>query len=126
MYNSNMIKGNNTHRKVKENPWGRYEQFLFSELGTLKLVYVKEGEQISTQKHATRDEFWKVMKGEFTMILNEETFIAQEGDEVFIPKHTVHGAKSLKGEGVLLAISYGYFDPTDKERVDDKYRRHKK
>lgn len=118
-----MIKGENPHRKVKENPWGKYEQFLYSELGTVKLVYIKENEQISTQKHATRDEFWKVLRGRFEIILNEETFEAGEDDEIFIPKHTIHGAKSIQGEGLILAISYGHFDPDDKERVDDKYGR---
>jgi mannose-6-phosphate isomerase-like protein (cupin superfamily) len=120
-----MIVPSNPHKKVKENPWGRYEQFLYSELGTLKLVYIKEGESISTQKHATRDEFWKVLKGEFEIIWNDKVIIVKEGDEIFIPKHTIHGAKSLKDEGLLLAISYGYFDPKDKDRIDDKYGRHK-
>ncbi len=115
----------NPKKQIEVRPWGRYEQFLNSELGTLKLVYIKEGESISTQKHATRDEFWKVMEGEFEIIWNNETLTVKKGDEIFIPKHTVHGAKSLNGEGLLLAISYGFFDKDDKERIDDKYRRHK-
>lgn len=120
-----MNKGNNPKKQVEVKPWGRYEQFLYNELGTLKLVYIKEGEEISTQKHATRDEFWRVLEGEFEIIWNDETFTAKKGDEIFILKHTVHGAKSLKGEGLLLAISYGSFDKSDKERIDDKYGRHK-
>ena len=124
-YTAVMDKYANPKKKVKEAPWGRYEQFLYSELGTLKLVYVKEGESISTQKHATREEFWKVLRGEFEVIWNEDVFTVKEGDEVFIPLHTIHGAKSLNGEGLVLAISYGHFDENDKERIDDKYGRHK-
>ncbi len=120
-----MDKRKNPKKQIEIKPWGRYEQFLFSELGTLKLVYIKEGGTISTQKHATRDEFWKVMEGEFEIIWNDEKFNAKKDDEIFIPKHTVHGAKSLKEEGLLLAISYGFFDENDKERLDDKYGRHK-
>lgn len=120
-----MNKGTNPKKQIEVKPWGKYEQFLFSELGTLKLVYLKEGESISTQKHATREEFWKVLEGEFEVIWNDEIFTATKNDEIFIPIHTVHGAKSLKGEGLLLAISYGFFDENDKERIDDKYGRHK-
>ena len=115
----------NPRKQIEVKPWGRYEQFLNNELGTLKLVYIKEGESISTQKHATRDEFWKVMEGEIEIIWNDETLTVKKGEEIFIPKHTVHGAKSLKGEGLLLAISYGLFDKDDKERIEDKYGRHK-
>jgi hypothetical protein len=59
------------------------------------------------------------------VIWNDEVFTVVKGEEVFIPKHTAHGAKSLRGEGLLLAISYGHFDENDKERIDDKYGRHK-
>ncbi len=118
-----MDKKINPKKTISVKPWGRYEQLLNSELGTLKLVYLKEGEQISTQKHATRDEYWKVMRGVFEIIWGDEVFTVQEDDEVFIPKHTVHGARSLEGEGLLLAVSYGYFDPDDKIRIEDKYGR---
>lgn len=115
-----------TKKITKLKPWGRYEQFLYSELGTLKLVYVKHSEQFSTQRHKTRDEFWKVMDGRFEIILGKQKFVAKKGDEIFIPKKTIHGAKSLRGEGLLLAISYGHFDPKDKERISDKYGRKQK
>lgn len=113
----------NPKRAIKEKPWGKFVQLLYSELGTVKLVFLKKNERISTQKHATRDEHWYVLQGEFEIIWNEKVFNVKEHEEVFIPRHTIHGAKSLKGEGLLLAISYGHFDPDDKERIDDKYGR---
>ncbi len=117
----------NPRKKVKEGPWGRYEQFLYDELGTLKLVYIKSGERISTQRHRTRDEFWKVMWGSFEIIKGNETFEASEDEEIFISKGTIHGAKNIGDEeGLILAISYGHFDPDDKERIDDKYGRHRR
>jgi len=116
----------NPKKTIHEKPWGRYEQFLFSELGTVKLVYLKEGESISTQKHNTRDEFWKVLDGKIEVIWSEETIKLNKSEELFIPKNTTHGAKSIDGDSLILAISYGEFDANDKERVDDKYGRHKK
>ena len=111
----------------KGRPWGKYEQFLDSELGTIKLVYIKKGERISLQMHKTRDEFWKVLSGHPKIYLghpgNIESIKASVGDEFFIPKNTAHQAEATNGKVLLLAISYGYFYPDDKIRIEDKQGR---
>ena len=118
-----MTKLPNPKKIVEVKPWGRFEQFLFSELGTLKLLYIKKGEHISKQKHKTRDEFWKIIEGNATVELNDAVIEAQKEDEFFIPKGMSHRATAVKENVTILAISYGHFDPKDKERVDDKYGR---
>jgi mannose-6-phosphate isomerase len=79
--------------------------------------------------HKTRDEFWKVMLGRPIILLgsakNIKKFSAKKGDEFFIPKNTAHQALAPKGKVLLMAISYGRFNPRDKVRIDDKYGRHR-
>ncbi|MDP7116450.1 MAG: cupin domain-containing protein [Candidatus Woesearchaeota archaeon] len=118
-----MTKLPNPKKIIEEKPWGKFEQFLFSELGTLKILYIKDGEHISKQKHKTRDEFWKIIDGSAEVELDDAKIEAQKDDEFFIPKGMSHRASALNGHVTILAISYGHFDPDDKERVDDKYGR---
>lgn len=119
----------NPKKIIKENQWGRYEQFLYNETGTLKLVYIKSGEKISLQSHKTRDEFWKVLQGNPIIFLgpseNVKKIDASVGDEFYIPKNIAHQAEAPSGKVLLLAISYGHFNPKDKVRIDDKYGRQK-
>jgi mannose-6-phosphate isomerase len=120
----------NPYKKVKHAPWGKYEQVLFNQLGTIKLVHVKKGEKISLQMHATRDEYWKVLAGSPTIQLGPpddiQSYSSKKGDEFFIPKNTAHQASALKGKVLLLAVSYGKFNLDDKVRIHDEYGRHKK
>ena len=74
-------------KKITENkPWGKFDQYLFSELGTLKIIQIKKGEQISKQMHKTRDEFWLIMEGEVKVELNDAVIDAHKDDEFFSSK----------------------------------------
>jgi len=118
----------NPRKQVTKRPWGKFEQLLHNELGTLKIVYINSGEKLSLHIHRTRDEFWRILKGNPKIIIGSpgkmKTIDASEGDEFYIPKNSTHQADASKNEVILLAISYGKFDPKDKHRMDDKYGRH--
>ena len=118
-----MDKFAHPRKKVKHAPWGRYDQYLYSELGTVKILHIKPGERISLQRHRTREEFWRILDGTARVTLGEHTIAGKKHDEFFIPKETPHRLEAIDGECVVLAISYGHFDPADKERIEDAYGR---
>jgi len=46
----------------------------------------------------------------------------KKGEEMFIPRNTLHRLSSKKG-GRVLEIAFGKFDENDIERVEDVYGR---
>jgi mannose-6-phosphate isomerase-like protein (cupin superfamily) len=61
--------------------------------------------------HYDQDEWWYVLKGEFTIKVGEDVYEAKEGDSVFGPRKVPHvWTKTGEGEGRLLM----YFQPAGK------------
>jgi mannose-6-phosphate isomerase len=117
------LMGNSHKKYLEERPWGKFEQFTFNEVSTVKILTIKEGEHPSLQFHYHRDELWRVIKGKVSITLSDKKIIAQEGDELFIPRGTKHTAEGVDGDADILEISYGKFDENDIVRVEDKYGR---
>lgn len=108
----------------KENrPWGNFERFSQNENTTVKILKVNPNEELSLQFHHHRDEFWKVIEGEGTIIIGEESKTGRKGDEFFIPKETNHQIKTGNSSVTILEISFGDFDENDIVRLKDKYNR---
>lgn len=104
-------------------PWGSFVQFTKDELSTVKFLYVNKGEELSLQYHNHREEFWRVVKGNPALTINEEVYVATEGDEYVIPAKTKHRISAPDNDVIILEISTGQFDENDIVRLEDKYNR---
>ncbi len=109
--------------KGEQRPWGSFEQFTHNEISTVKILDVKAGEKFSLQYHNNRDEFWKVIEGNPTIIIGDEEKISKEGEEFFIFKKTKHRIQANEKDAKVLEISFGVFDEHDEVRLEDAYGR---
>lgn len=111
------------NRKHDERPWGSFDQFTLNEASTVKILRIKESEMFSLQFHHHRTEFWYVISGTGTVIIDGKEHEAVTGDEFFIDKEMRHRIIGGIGGIEVLEISMGEFDEDDIERLEDKYGR---
>jgi len=104
-------------------PWGSFIEFTKNKPSTVKILVVAPGEEFSLQYHENREEFWRVLEGEPTIVVGDEEFSAKEGDEFFVGKGKKHRISAKNTEVRVLEISFGEFDENDITRVEDKYGR---
>ncbi|HEY9490637.1 MAG TPA: phosphomannose isomerase type II C-terminal cupin domain [Nitrososphaeraceae archaeon] len=105
-------------------PWGRFEKFHENRPCTVKLIYINPNSRLSLQYHKERWEFWKIIKGNAQVELEDKLLNVKEGENVVIPKRAKHRVKALNDDDcVILEISYGKFDEKDIVRLEDDYQR---
>jgi len=107
-----------------ERPWGNFRQFNQNSPVTVKILTVKENEELSLQSHAKRAEFWRVLKGNGIMETGENKHDVVPGYEQNIPIGVKH--KIIAGpSGIqILEIAIGDFlEEKDEVRYEDKYGR---
>ena len=105
-------------------PWGRFEKFHENRPCTVKLIYINPNSRLSLQYHEERWEFWKIIKGNAQVELEDKLLNVKEGENVVIPKRAKHRVKALNDDDcVILEISYGKFDEKDIVRLEDDYQR---
>jgi mannose-6-phosphate isomerase-like protein (cupin superfamily) len=109
---------------VAERPWGQFQQFVSNERVTVKIITVEPGHRLSLQKHGHRGEFWHVLDVPIDVTVDERSWTAQPGDDVWVPCGAIHRMAN-KGDraGRLLEIAFGDFDESDIERLEDDYTR---
>ena len=108
---------------AEERPWGSFEQFSKNEPSTVKILTIKAGEAFSLQYHHHREELWRVLRGDGTITIGDETFPALPGDTHIIPKKALHRAAGGSSDLSILEISFGDFAEDDIVRIEDKYGR---
>lgn len=108
---------------TENRPWGWFREFIKNEPNTVKVLFVKNGEAFSLQKHSERDEFWRVLKGNPEITLGAKIVHAKPGDELEIPRGTNHRIFAAKDDVEVLEISRGKFREDDITRLEDKYGR---
>ena len=106
-----------------ERPWGSFEQFTHNELSTVKLLYIKKGEELSLQYHNHREEFWKVVVGNPRLVIGEEVFEAHVGDEHIAKTGVKHRISAPTDDVVVLEVATGDFDENDEVKIEDDYNR---
>lgn len=110
--------------KTVKKPWGAFLQFTHNKKSTVKILEVKSGEMLSLQSHQRRSEFWYVLDGKPTIVLNSRKRTYKPGDIIQIRKKMKHriinNAKPLVR---ILEIATGFFDENDITRYEDKYHR---
>lgn len=110
-------------RTVKK-PWGAFTQFTHNEKSTVKILEVKPKELLSLQSHKKRTEFWYVLEGNPTIVLNTKIKKYKPGESVKFGPRTKHRIINETRKKVrILEISLGNFDEDDIIRYEDKYNR---
>lgn len=104
----------------EERPWGDFIRYTFNEKSTVKVITVREGEELSLQFHHDRDEFWRILSDSGIVKIDGKEIQAKKDSEYFIPKGMTHTAK---GPIQFLEISFGDFDESDIVRLSDPYHR---
>ena len=108
---------------TEERPWGWFREFIKNETDTVKILFVKKGEEFSLQEHLHRDEFWRVLVGDPDITIGDKIVKAKVGDEFEIPSKINHRIAAPENDVEILEISRGEFDENDVIRKEDKYGR---
>jgi mannose-1-phosphate guanylyltransferase/mannose-6-phosphate isomerase len=107
-----------------DKPWGRFDQYTHNLPSTVKIITVIPGGILSRQYHGNRDELWVVIDPGARVELGEDVMEPEAGEEMFIPRQTVHRLSTIGEEPVrVLEISFGEFDEEDIVRLEDVYGR---
>ncbi|MBS3077772.1 phosphomannose isomerase type II C-terminal cupin domain [Candidatus Pacearchaeota archaeon] len=110
-------------RQKEVRPWGQFERFTLNEISTVKIITVKPRQKLSVQYHRKREEFWKFLDNPAKVTIGKKVFRVKQGDEVVIPKNTVHSVEALSKPVRFLEIAFGKFSENDIVRLEDKYGR---
>lgn len=105
-------------------PWGSFRRFPHRGVSSIKIITVKPGALLSLQYHNKRDEFWVVLDDGLEITLGDQKIQPKKGDEIWIPKGTLHRAKGIgKEEARFLELWIGESEEDDIVRVEDIYNR---
>ncbi|WP_411283311.1 phosphomannose isomerase type II C-terminal cupin domain [Lapillicoccus sp.] len=107
-----------------DRPWGQFEQFTLNEQTTVKIITVQPGARLSLQRHEHRGEFWQVLDGPMDIQVDDRSWTAQCGEQIWVPQGSTHRmGNSTDQPARILEIAYGTFDEQDIERLEDDYAR---
>ena len=106
-------------------PWGEYEILLDEWNVKVKRIRVKPGQRLSYQYHNKRREQWIVVKGNLTIVLDDEKVFRSPGESIKIPLGARHRAWNETDEDVVfIEVQTGiYFGEDDIVRIEDDYNR---
>lgn len=107
----------------QERPWGNFERLTLNELNTVKVITVSPLGKLSLQRHALREEVWRVLSGEGVVTIDESITKAKGGDIFIIPVGSIHRLEASEEGIVILEVARGEFDENDIERIEDVYGR---
>lgn len=111
-------------KKLVENrPWGNFVEYTHNEVTTIKILTVNPGQELSLQYHAHRKEFWRILKGNPSIVIGEKKVETKPGDEFEVSEGAQHQISAGKDGAEILEISFGDFDEQDIVRIKDKYGR---
>ena len=65
-----------TMNEIDERPWGKYEVLLDDPTTKVKRITVNPGQKLSYQYHHKRQECWIVIKGNLTIVLDDEKVLS--------------------------------------------------
>ena len=110
---------------VVHKPWGYYEDIVREPTYVIKKIVVNPGEELSTQTHQKRNEFWLIAKGKCRVQLGNVITKMKAGQTVNIHAKEIHKIINDSNEEVVVyETQFGaecYED--DIVRLDDKYDR---
>lgn len=106
-------------------PWGWYQRIDIGSRFQVKHIHVKEGGQLSLQKHFHRAEHWVVVSGTAEVTVDGKTAFIHENESVYLPIGCVHRLKNPGKIGLeLIEVQVGsYTGEDDIVRIEDIYAR---
>ena len=106
-------------------PWGEYEILLDEWNVKVKRIRVKPNKRLSYQYHNKRREEWIVVKGNLTIILDDDKVFRYTGESIHIPIGARHRAWNETDEDVIfIEVQTGtYFGEDDIIRLEDDFDR---
>lgn len=117
---------------IVERPWGKYKLVVHKKDYSVKILYIKPGEETSLQRHSKRHELVTLLDGAVVITHKEYTFEKDRSQRASSYRvlagewHKFAAPADQKGYTVLLEVAYGELDPDDFERKSDKYDRVRK
>lgn len=110
---------------IFERPWGTYEVLLDEPNYKVKRIVVNPNQRLSLQYHNHRDEYWTIVEGYGTFILDGSDYSTKVNDTWHIPCKSVH--RVIGGiEGLtFIEVQTGQCDEEDIIRLQDDYGRDK-
>ena len=111
--------------EIGERPWGKYYVLADEPTYKLKRIEVMPGHRLSYQFHHHRQEFWTVIQGEATVVLDGENHQLSYGMSIFIPQFAKHRIENNSSELLqFVEVQTGtYFGEDDIVRLQDDYAR---
>lgn len=106
-------------------PWGWYQRIDIGSRFQVKHIHVKEGGQLSLQKHFHRAEHWVVVTGTAEVTLDGTVRFVHENESVYLPIGCTHRLKNPGKIGLeLIEVQVGsYTGEDDIVRLEDIYAR---
>ena len=106
-------------------PWGKYEVLLDAWNVKVKRITVNPHSRLSYQYHDKRREQWTVVKGNLTIVLDDDKVFRYPGESIHIPLGAKHRAwNETEEEVVFIEVQTGtYFGEDDIVRIEDDYDR---
>ncbi len=108
--------------KEVKRPWGKFKRFVLNKKCTVKVLFLKPGQELSLQTHKKRNEMWYFLD-KARVELGKKEFAVKSGDIVKIKKKMPHRAIAGKNKVRILEISLGKFEEADEVRLEDEYGR---
>jgi mannose-6-phosphate isomerase len=111
--------------EIDYRPWGKYEVLLDAPDVKVKKITVDPNSRLSYQYHDKRREEWVVVKGNLTIILDDDKVFRYPGESIHIPMGAKHRAWNETDEIVVfIEVQTGdYFGEDDIVRIEDDYDR---
>ena len=107
----------------EDRPWGYFERFTKNVPTTVKIITINQGQSLSLQYHAHRQEFWRILEGTPMVTVGDKVTSAKAGDNFIVAEHINHRIAAPLDKVVFLEIATGDFDESDIVRLDDQYGR---
>ena len=106
-------------------PWGSYEVLCEAPGFKIKRIEVASGASLSLQMHYNRSEHWVVVEGQAQVTLDEDVFLLNKDESIYIPVETRHRlANPARDPLVIIEVQNGtYLGEDDIVRFEDDYGR---
>ena len=110
---------------MEKRPWGFYEILLDTDYTKVKQITVNSNQKLSYQYHEKRKEYWTIVKGSSTIILDDEKVFRNQGESIHIPLGSKHRIMNETDEILIfIEVQTGtYFGEDDITRIEDEYGR---
>lgn len=105
-YNKPLVEKLNNRPMYEERAWGDFQVIDIYKNSLTKHLFIKQGKNISYQKHNHRDEVWTIIDGKGVFILDDVEKNVASGDVLKIKKGQKHMLKAIT-DIHFIEVQYG-------------------